>query len=123
MTKGKVIAVLGCGGDRDRTKRPQMGRALTAADFPIFTSDNPRSEDPEEILRQMNAGVSITEKRKVLTITDRHEAIKTACALANKGDIILVAGKGHEKYQEVKGVKQPFDDKQILIELFKELGK
>ena len=89
----------------------------------VLTSDNPRSEDADEILRQMNAGVPVTDKRKVLTITDRKEAIKTACMLAGKGDIILLAGKGHEKYQEIKGVKYPFDDKAILRELFAELGK
>jgi UDP-N-acetylmuramoyl-L-alanyl-D-glutamate--2,6-diaminopimelate ligase len=89
----------------------------------ILTSDNPRSEDANEILQQMFAGVNVAEKKKVLTIADRREAIKTACMLAEKQDIILVAGKGHEKYQEIKGVKYPFDDKAILEEIFEELGK
>lgn len=85
----------------------------------ILTSDNPRSEDPNEILRQMNEGVPVTDKRKVLTIADRREAIKTAVTLAKKQDIILLAGKGHEKYQEIKGVKNHFDDKEELMETFK----
>lgn len=120
----KVLTVVGCGGDRDAAKRPVMAEiACRYSSQVVLTSDNPRSEDPEEILRQMNVGVPITDKRKVLTIADRREAIKTACTLANKGDIILIAGKGHEKYQEIDGERFPFDDKNILIELFKELGK
>lgn len=120
----KVLTVVGCGGDRDVAKRPVMAEiACRYSSQVVLTSDNPRSEDPEEILRQMKAGVPITDKRKVLTITDRREAIKTACMLASKGDIILIAGKGHEKYQEIEGERFPFDDKNILIELFKELGK
>lgn len=119
-----LISIVGCGGDRDAAKRPVMAQvAAHLSDKCILTSDNPRSEDPGEILRQMNEGVDITERRKVLSIADRREAIKTACMMANKGDIILLAGKGHEKYQEIKGVKYPFDDKAVLRELFNELGK
>lgn len=119
-----LFTVVGCGGDRDAAKRPVMAEiACKYSNKVVLTSDNPRSEDAEEILKQMNTGVPVTDKRKVLTITDRKEAIKTACMLAGKGDIILLAGKGHEKYQEIKGVKYPFDDKAILRELFTELGK
>ncbi len=117
----QLITVVGAGGDRDKTKRPLM--AAIAADMStrvILTSDNPRSENPEEILRDMKAGIDPVHTKNTLVITDRKEAIKTAYALAGKGDIILVAGKGHEKYQEIKGVRYPFDDKQVLIELFKE---
>jgi UDP-N-acetylmuramoyl-L-alanyl-D-glutamate--2,6-diaminopimelate ligase len=115
----QVITVVGCGGDRDKAKRPVMAEIATRySDRVIFTSDNPRSEDPEEILKQMNAGVSPTEKRKVLTIADRREAIKTAVLLAQKGDLILIAGKGHETYQEINGVKAHFDDKEELEKCF-----
>ena len=113
--QAKIITVVGAGGDRDTTKRPIMARiAAEKSDRVILTSDNPRSEDPEEIINQMQAGLSIIDKKKVLSITNRLEAIRTACALAKPGDIVLVAGKGHEKYQEIKGVKYPFDDKQVL---------
>jgi UDP-N-acetylmuramoyl-L-alanyl-D-glutamate--2,6-diaminopimelate ligase len=113
----KIITVVGCGGDRDALKRPVMAQiACEESDKVILTSDNPRSEDPEEIIRQMQKGVERVHQKKVLSITDRREAIKTACSLATTGDIILVAGKGHEKYQEVKGVKHPFDDVRILTE-------
>jgi UDP-N-acetylmuramoyl-L-alanyl-D-glutamate--2,6-diaminopimelate ligase len=113
----KIITVVGCGGDRDALKRPVMARiACEESDKVILTSDNPRSEDPEEILRQMQKGIKIQYMKKILSIADRREAIKTACSLASKGDIILVAGKGHEKYQEIKGVKYPFDDVKILTE-------
>lgn len=119
----KVITVVGCGGDRDAAKRPVMAKiACEMSDKIILTSDNPRSENPEEILKQMNAGVPVHLSAKVLSVTDRREAVKVACALAKEGDIILVAGKGHEKYQEIKGVKHPFDDKQVLEESFKLLG-
>jgi UDP-N-acetylmuramoyl-L-alanyl-D-glutamate--2,6-diaminopimelate ligase len=119
-----LISIVGCGGDRDATKRPIMAQvAAHLSDKCILTSDNPRSEDPTEILKQMNEGVTITDRKKVLSITDRKEAIKTACMMAGKGDIILLAGKGHEKYQEIKGVKYPFDDKSVLREIFSELGK
>ncbi len=113
----QVITVLGCGGDRDTTKRPVMAQvACDWSDKVILTSDNPRTEAPEAILKDMEAGVSPTNRRKTLTITDRREAIKTACHLAKPGDIILVAGKGHEKYQEINGVRYHFDDKEILTE-------
>jgi UDP-N-acetylmuramoyl-L-alanyl-D-glutamate--2,6-diaminopimelate ligase len=114
----KVITVVGAGGDRDKTKRPLMA-AICAdkSDLVILTSDNPRSEDPEMILEDMKKGVHADQMRKVMVIVNRMEAIKTACHLASPGDIILVAGKGHEKYQEIKGVKHPFDDKKILEEM------
>lgn len=119
-----VITVIGCGGDRDAAKRPIMAEiACKFSHRVILTSDNPRSEDPNEILRQMNEGVPTAEKQKVLTITDRREAIKTAVALAAKSDIILLAGKGHEKYQEVKGVKLHFDDKEELQNAFLLMNK
>lgn len=113
----QVITVLGCGGDRDKSKRPVM--AQVACDWStkvILTSDNPRSEAPERIIREMEEGVMPQNKRKALSIIDRKEAIRTACHLAKPGDIIVVAGKGHEKYQEIGGVKLPFDDKEILTE-------
>jgi UDP-N-acetylmuramoyl-L-alanyl-D-glutamate--2,6-diaminopimelate ligase len=120
----QVITVIGCGGDRDKAKRPIMAEvACEHSDRAILTADNPRSEDPEVILNEMESELSATQKRKVLRITDRREAIKTACALAQPEDIILVAGKGHDTYQEIKGVKYPFDDKEILIEAFKTLNK
>lgn len=120
----QIITVVGCGGDRDKTKRPLM--AAVAADKSsktILTSDNPRSENPEEILNEMEAELTFAQKRKVLRISDRKEAIKTACALAMPGDIILIAGKGHETYQEINGVRHHFDDKEILIESFHILNK
>jgi UDP-N-acetylmuramoyl-L-alanyl-D-glutamate--2,6-diaminopimelate ligase len=118
-----LITVVGCGGNRDTSKRPEMGQiASKLSDRVIFTSDNPRSEDPNAIIDAMDGGVEIQYKKKVLKITDRKEAIKTAILLSNPGDVILVAGKGHETYQEVNGVKHPFDDKQIISELFNELG-
>ena len=119
-----IITVIGCGGDRDTAKRPVMAAAACEhSDRVIFTSDNPRSEDPLEILKQMEAGVSVTARKKYITIADRREAIKTAVSLAVKEDIILVAGKGHEKYQDIKGVKYDFDDKKILNEMFELLDK
>ncbi|MEJ7558691.1 MAG: UDP-N-acetylmuramoyl-L-alanyl-D-glutamate--2,6-diaminopimelate ligase [Pedobacter sp.] len=115
----QVITVIGCGGDRDKTKRPIMAQvACDWSDKVILTSDNPRTEDPQTIIQEMEQGVSPTNKRKTLSITDRKEAIKTACHLAKPGDIIIVAGKGHEKYQEVNGVRHHFDDKEILLEQF-----
>lgn len=112
-----LITVVGCGGDRDRTKRPIMAQiASRRSDKVIITSDNPRSEEPEAIISEMLAGIEGEYSRNVLTITDRHEAIKTACAMARPGDVILVAGKGHEKYQEIKGVRHHFDDKEQLRE-------
>jgi UDP-N-acetylmuramoyl-L-alanyl-D-glutamate--2,6-diaminopimelate ligase len=110
-----VITVVGCGGNRDRAKRPLMASiACRLSDKVVLTSDNPRDEDPVEIIKDMQAGVTPTEVRKTLIIADREEAIKTACMMANEKDIILVAGKGHETYQEIKGVKYPFDDKKVV---------
>jgi len=111
----QLITVVGAGGDRDRTKRPKMA-AISAegSSKVILTSDNPRSEDPDNIIDEMEAGITPDLKRKVLRITDRHEAIKTAVMLANEGDVILIAGKGHETYQEIKGVKNHFDDREEL---------
>ena len=114
---GKIITVIGAGGDRDRAKRPLMAKvACNYSDQVLLTSDNPRSEDPDEIIREMEKGIPPYAAKKVLSITDRRQAIRTACRLAESGDIILVAGKGHEKYQEIKGKKLPFDDKAILSE-------
>jgi len=116
----KVITVIGCGGDRDKTKRPIMARVASEwSDKVILTSDNPRSEDPAQIIKDMIEGVDPAFKRHTVSIVDRREAIKTACMLANPGDIILVAGKGHEKYQESHGVKNHFDDMEELEEQFK----
>ncbi|WP_431733771.1 UDP-N-acetylmuramoyl-L-alanyl-D-glutamate--2,6-diaminopimelate ligase [Chondrinema litorale] len=115
----RIITVVGCGGDRDKTKRPKMAAiAAKLSDKVILTSDNPRTEIPEQIIKDMEAGLDILGKTKTLSITDRKEAIRTACMLAGKGDIILVAGKGHENYQEINGVRHHFDDKEILEEIF-----
>lgn len=117
-----IITVVGCGGDRDKTKRPVMaGIACKHSTKVVITSDNPRSEVPEKIIEEMMTGVEIVHRKKVLAITDRKDAIRTACHLASEGDIILVAGKGHEKYQEIKGVKYPFDDMQVVKEIFEQL--
>lgn len=119
-----LITVVGCGGDRDRGKRPQMAHiAYEMSDKLVLTSDNPRSEDPDAIIDEMKKGLLGYKTGKVLSITDRREAIKAAVSLARAHDIILVAGKGHEKYQEIKGVKYPFDDKEILLETFKMMDK
>jgi UDP-N-acetylmuramoyl-L-alanyl-D-glutamate--2,6-diaminopimelate ligase len=116
----KVITVIGCGGDRDKTKRPVMAKvACEWSDKVILTSDNPRSEDPAAIIKDMEAGVDAAYKRVTVSIADRREAIKTAVMLAQPGDIVLLAGKGHEKYQEIKGVKNHFDDKEELLNQFK----
>ena len=116
-----LITVVGAGGNRDVTKRPEMASAaVTRSDRLIITSDNPRYEDPEEIIKQMRMGVSGEYYSKVLCITDRREAIRTAVALAKNGDIILVAGKGHENYQEIKGVKHHFDDVEELTKALNE---
>ncbi|TCC92228.1 UDP-N-acetylmuramoyl-L-alanyl-D-glutamate--2,6-diaminopimelate ligase [Pedobacter frigiditerrae] len=113
----QVITVLGCGGDRDKTKRPIMAQVASDwSDKVILTSDNPRTENPQQIIAEMEKGVSPTNQRKTLSILDRKEAIKTACHIAKPGDIILVAGKGHEKYQEINGVRHHFDDKEVLTE-------
>lgn len=120
----QLITVIGCGGNRDKEKRPVMARiAGELSDKLILTSDNPRNEDPAEILKEMQAGLTPVLTPKTITIQDRKEAIRTACQLAQRRDIILVAGKGHEKYQEIAGVKHPFDDKEILAETLKELNK
>ena len=119
-----IITVVGCGGNRDKAKRPQMAEvACEYSDKIIFTSDNPRNEEPEEIIKEMEKGIPVTARKKCLSITDRKEAIKTAVSLSQKEDIILVAGKGHEKYQEIKGVKKHFDDKEVLAEMFHLLEK
>ncbi|MCR8557943.1 UDP-N-acetylmuramoyl-L-alanyl-D-glutamate--2,6-diaminopimelate ligase [Mucilaginibacter sp. BJC16-A38] len=119
----KVITVIGCGGDRDKTKRPIMAKAACEwSDKVILTSDNPRSEDPSQIIRDMEEGVDPAFKRHTLSIVDRREAIKTACMLARPGDIVVVAGKGHEKYQEVNGVRSHFDDMEELSAIFKEMN-
>lgn len=111
----QVITVVGCGGNRDKTKRPLMASiACRLSDKVVMTSDNPRDEDPVEIIKEMQTGVMPTEARKTLIIADREEAIKTACMMAKEKDIILVAGKGHETYQEIKGVKYPFDDREVV---------
>jgi UDP-N-acetylmuramoyl-L-alanyl-D-glutamate--2,6-diaminopimelate ligase len=115
-----LITIIGCGGDRDIEKRPVMGDiASTLSDKVIFTSDNPRSEEPETILTQMRAGVKAQFLKKVLKITNREEAINAGVSMATKGDIILIAGKGHETYQEIKGIKYPFDDFELLKQAFK----
>lgn len=120
----KIITVVGCGGDRDKTKRPVMAEvACTHSDSVVFTSDNPRSEEADDIIQDMEKGLQPSAKRKYISITDRKEAIKTAVALAGKEDIVLIAGKGHEKYQEIKGVKHPFDDKAVLKDMFDLLEK
>jgi len=120
----QVITVVGCGGDRDKTKRPIMAQVACDLSTKVFlTSDNPRSEDPNDIIKDMEQGLSSSAKRKYINIVDRKEAIKAAVSFAQPGDIILVAGKGHEKYQEIKGIKHDFDDKKILQELFNDLAK
>ena len=120
----QVIAVVGCGGDRDKSKRPEMASIATElSDRAILTSDNPRSEDPDQIIEDMKAGVSTTNFRKVLSVTNRREAIRAACMMAQPGDIVLVAGKGHETYQEINGVKHDFDDFKVIEEVFKEMKK
>jgi UDP-N-acetylmuramoyl-L-alanyl-D-glutamate--2,6-diaminopimelate ligase len=120
----RIITVVGCGGDRDKKKRPIMGEvACQLSDRVVFTSDNPRSEEPEAILKDMEEGLNTAARKKFISVTDRKEAIKTAVNLSQPSDIVLVAGKGHEKYQEIKGVKYPFDDKIILREIFDLLDK
>ena len=118
--KGHVITVCGAGGNRDKGKRPLMAQeAVRQSDKVIITSDNPRFEEPQDIINDMLAGLNEQQMRKVISIVDRKEAIRTACMMAQKGDVVLVAGKGHETYQEIKGVKHHFDDKEVLHEIFK----
>ena len=120
----QVITVVGCGGNRDKSKRPVMAEiASRLSDKLIFTSDNPRDEDPQHIIDDMKKGVSPADQKKTLSMVDREEAIKTACLLAQAGDIVLVAGKGHEDYQEIKGVKRHFDDREVLSRILKMMEK
>lgn len=120
----QVITVVGCGGDRDKSKRPVMGEvACEHSDKVIFTSDNPRTEDPLQILADMETGLNTAAKRKFVSIPDRKQAIKTAVSMAQTEDIVLIAGKGHEKYQDINGVKHHFDDKEVLEEMFELLNK
>ena len=120
----QLITVVGCGGDRDKTKRPIMANiASTMSDKIIITSDNPRTEDPKVIIAEMEAGVEPQNYKKSLSIEDRKQAIKTACQLANPNDIILIAGKGHETYQEIQGVRHDFDDMKIVKEILEQLNK
>jgi UDP-N-acetylmuramoyl-L-alanyl-D-glutamate--2,6-diaminopimelate ligase len=115
----QIITVVGCGGDRDKTKRPKMAKiAATGSSRAIFTSDNPRSEEPDAIINDMLVGLDATERRNTIVIADRREAIRTACMMAAPGDVVLVAGKGHETYQIVKGVKSHFDDREVVREAF-----
>lgn len=120
----QLITVVGCGGDRDKTKRPKMGQiAAQLSTKVVFTSDNPRTEDPQEIINAIETGVEPQHVKKVLSIVDRKQAIKTACQLANANDIILIAGKGHETYQEINGVRTDFDDFKVVKEFLKQLQK
>jgi UDP-N-acetylmuramoyl-L-alanyl-D-glutamate--2,6-diaminopimelate ligase len=117
--KGKVITVCGAGGNRDKGKRPLMAQeAVKQSDRVIITSDNPRFEEPQDIINDMLAGLDQKQMKKVISIADRREAIRTACMMAEKGDVILIAGKGHEDYQEIKGVKHHFDDHEVVRECF-----
>ena len=117
--RGNLITVVGCGGNRDKGKRPMMTReAVNASSRTILTSDNPRDEEPQAIIDDMLAGLDADQRRRTLVVADRHEAIKTACALAQSGDVLLVAGKGHEDYQIIKGVKHHFDDKEEIKNCF-----
>ena len=119
--RGKVITVCGAGGNRDKGKRPLMAKeAVRQSDRVIITSDNPRFEEPQEIINDMLAGLDQQQRKKVVSIVDRREAIRTACMMAQKGDVILIAGKGHEDYQEIKGVKHHFDDKEVVREIINE---
>ncbi len=116
--KGKVITVCGAGGNRDKGKRPLMAQeAVRQSDKVIITSDNPRFENPQDIINDMLEGLNSRQREKVLSIVDRREAIRTACMLAHKGDVVLIAGKGHEDYQEIQGVKHHFDDREVVEQL------
>jgi UDP-N-acetylmuramoyl-L-alanyl-D-glutamate--2,6-diaminopimelate ligase len=120
----QVITVVGCGGDRDREKRPKMGNiASSLSNQVVFTSDNPRNEDPEQIIKEVEAGVRPENYKKTISISDRKQAIKTACKLAKEGDIVLVAGKGHENYQIIGDRKTGFDDFEITTQILTELNK
>lgn len=120
----ELITVVGCGGDRDRTKRPVMGKIAAALSTKvIFTSDNPRTEDPEKILEEVEAGVEPQNFKKTMSVVNRKQAIKTACQLAKPNDIILIAGKGHETYQEINGKRTDFDDFKIVNDFLNELEK
>ncbi|HZJ35381.1 MAG TPA: cyanophycin synthetase, partial [Gillisia sp.] len=120
----ELITVVGCGGDRDKTKRPEMGHIASALSTKvIFTSDNPRTEDPEKIVLDVEAGVDPQNFKKTMTVVNRKQAIKTACQLAQPGDIILIAGKGHETYQEVNGIRTDFDDFKIVNKFLNQLDK
>ena len=120
----KLITVVGCGGDRDKTKRPIMAKIATElSDNVILTSDNPRTEDPQVIINEMEAGISAENFKKYVSILDRKQAIKTACQMAESKDIIVIAGKGHETYQEINGVRHDFDDMKIVQEILEQLNK
>jgi len=121
MAKGKIITLFGCGGDRDRGKRPKMGSIATRlSDYVIMTSDNPRSEDPESIIREIETGAM---RKNYLVEPDRAEAIKRAVMMASEGDVLLVAGKGHENYQEIKGTRYKFSDREVLEETIRQMAK
>ena len=120
----QLITVVGCGGDRDKTKRPIMADIATdLSDKVLLTSDNPRSENPETIIAEMETGVAPQNYKKTVSIIDRKQAIKAACQLANPNDIILIAGKGHETYQEIQGIRHDFDDMKIVKEILDQLQK
>ena len=117
-----LFTIIGCGGNRDQEKRPLMGKtAASLSSKVIFTSDNPRDEDPEQIIEQINAGVKPIDFKKTMSVTQRREAIKVACQMSKPGDIILIAGKGHENYQEIRGERKPFDDYKIAKEMLSKI--
>jgi UDP-N-acetylmuramoyl-L-alanyl-D-glutamate--2,6-diaminopimelate ligase len=119
MDKGKIITVVGAGGNRDKGKRPIMAKeSVQNSDYLIITSDNPRFEEPQDIINDMLVGLDTKDKEKTTVFIDRKEAIRSACALAQAGDVILIAGKGHENYQEIKGMKHHFDDKEVIENAF-----
>ena len=120
--QGRLIVLAGCGGDRDPAKRPEMGRIAAAlSDLAILTSDNPRSERPEAIIDAMEGGVAVAHRSRVLRLTDRREAIRTAARMAQPHDVIVVAGKGHETYHEIAGQRYPFDDRAELLAAFEQI--
>jgi UDP-N-acetylmuramoyl-L-alanyl-D-glutamate--2,6-diaminopimelate ligase len=119
LTQGNIIAIVGCGGDRDREKRPVMARiAVEYASIVIFTSDNPRNEEPSAILMEMEIGVPAQQRKKYLVVENRKEAIAVGARLVHEGDVLLVAGKGHEEYQEIKGIRYPFSDREEVFKNF-----